>query len=902
MTDDRVDKIRTLFNTALEHEGSERDAFLDEACGGDRSIREEVESLIDAFEKNTRFLESPSWSEFVGPDAGEGPESAGLEAEPGLPFERLGEFRLIRRLGEGGMGVVYLAVQESLGRQVALKITRQDRIGSLEAAARFWREIEAVSGLRHPNIVTVFGSDEEEGVRYFAMELIPGRGFDEILRDAAAQGKKIPAPTILRWIHEIADALDCAHQAGIIHRDVKPSNIRITPEGRAMLMDFGIARHTMLSSLTLAGEFRGTPRYASPEQIRAGGKKIDARTDIYSLGATLYEAVAGRVPFDGETTEQVFQQVLQEEPVPPRRLNPAISRDLDTVILASLEKERSRRYRTVVDFAGDLHGLLTGGTIRVRPAGLGAKVWKRIRRNPLLSAATGIALAAVVTLLVYGAWSYAQITKETKKQVAVIAFLEDMLLAPDLDREGKDVRVVEILESALADLDGAFGEEPEIEALLRSTIGKTYYALGLYKEAEQQISAALATREDILGSGHRETLTSMSDLSLVFWKLGRIDEAETLQRRALDGRRRKLGRDHEDTLDSMNSLATVLVDRNKLAEAESIFRELMATRSRVVGEEDSSTLTSMNNLGNLFYNQGKLSEAEGIFRRIVEIQTRAMGEKNSVTLTAMNNLAFILGEEGKFDEAEKVLRRALEIRKQELGEDHSETLTSMNLLGTFLYRLGKYSDAESLFGRVLELRIEHLGEEHHETLTSMNNLAAVLLIQGRLSEAESIHRKALEIKRRDRGEDHPSTLRSKNNLALVLKRKGDFAGAEPLYREVLEAQIRSPGREHPDTLSTQNNLAALLMAMDRLDEADSIFSEIMTIAAKSPEELGYAVLTSRVRYGECLISLERYEEARIQLQIGYDGSKAAHGEKHSLTRDAQTLLQEASAKVEERAK
>jgi len=860
MTDDRVDKIRTLFNTALEHEGSERDAFLDEACGGDRSIREEVESLIDAFEKNTRFLESPSWSEFVGPDAGEGPESAGLEAEPGLPFERLGEFRLIRRLGEGGMGVVYLAVQESLGRQVALKITRQDRIGSLEAAARFWREIEAVSGLRHPNIVTVFGSDEEEGVRYFAMELIPGRGFDEILRDAAAQGKKIPAPTILRWIHEIADALDCAHQAGIIHRDVKPSNIRITPEGRAMLMDFGIARHTMLSSLTLAGEFRGTPRYASPEQIRAGGKKIDARTDIYSLGATLYEAVAGRVPFDGETTEQVFQQVLQEEPVPPRRLNPAISRDLDTVILASLEKERSRRYRTVVDFAGDLHGLLTGGTIRVRPAGLGAKVWKRIRRNPLLSAATGIALAAVVTLLVYGAWSYAQITKETKKQVAVIAFLEDMLLAPDLDREGKDVRVVEILESALADLDGAFGEEPEIEALLRSTIGKTYYALGLYKEAEQQISAALATREDILGSGHRETLTSMSDLSLVFWKLGRIDEAETLQRRALDGRRRKLGRDHEDTLDSMNSLATVLVDRNKLAEAESIFRELMATRSRVVGEEDSSTLTSMNNLGNLFYNQGKLSEAEGIFRRIVEIQTRAMGEKNSVTLTAMNNLAFILGEEGKFDEAEKVLRRALEIRKQELGEDHSETLTSMN------------------------------------------NLAAVLLIQGRLSEAESIHRKALEIKRRDRGEDHPSTLRSKNNLALVLKRKGDFAGAEPLYREVLEAQIRSPGREHPDTLSTQNNLAALLMAMDRLDEADSIFSEIMTIAAKSPEELGYAVLTSRVRYGECLISLERYEEARIQLQIGYDGSKAAHGEKHSLTRDAQTLLQEASAKVEERAK
>ncbi len=400
MPDDLDDRLEELFHAALKHDPAERVAFLAEACRANPSLREKVERLLAAHEKTTDFLEKPAWAMFVHPDAKEGAEAARLAVGPGLPFGRLGAFRLIRRLGAGGMGVVYLAVQESLGRQVALKVLRLERAGSFEAETRFRREVGTISELSHPNIVTVYGSGEAKGIRYFAMELVPGKGLDDVLREASSRGEMIPTARILDWTRDIADALDYAHQAGIIHRDVKPSNIRITPEGRPVLLDFGVAHHTDLASLTLTGEFRGTPHYASPEQVNAKRREIDARTDLYSLGVTLYEAVTGRVPFEGETTEQVFHQILEKEPVPPYRLNSEIPRDLETVILKAMEKDPERRYQTMADFAGDLQRILNGEMILAKPASFATKIWKRIRRNPAVSTAVGVALAAIAALAV----------------------------------------------------------------------------------------------------------------------------------------------------------------------------------------------------------------------------------------------------------------------------------------------------------------------------------------------------------------------------------------------------------------------------------------------------------------------------------------------------------------------
>ncbi|MCI0588487.1 MAG: bifunctional serine/threonine-protein kinase/formylglycine-generating enzyme family protein [Planctomycetes bacterium] len=308
--------------------------------------------------------------------------SVPVPAAGDLPFERIGDFRLIRRLGQGGMGVVYLAEQGSLRRLVALKVLRSEHAGAFEAGTRFEREVQAIAKLRHPNIVTVFANGEEKGIRYFAMELVPGKGLDERLREAAARGERLPIPTVLRWVVEIARALECAHGAGIVHRDVKPSNVRIAADGRATLVDFGLARDVRAATLTVTGEFRGTPYYASPEQVAAKRIPIDARTDVYSLGVTLFECVTGRVPFEGETTEQIFHQILVGEPPAPRRLNASIPRDLETVILKAIEKDPDRRYATAGAFGEDLEALLEVRPIRARPAGAITRAAKWSRRNP----------------------------------------------------------------------------------------------------------------------------------------------------------------------------------------------------------------------------------------------------------------------------------------------------------------------------------------------------------------------------------------------------------------------------------------------------------------------------------------------------------------------------------------
>lgn len=434
---DSLDRIKELFHAALERDPAQRPAFLDEACGGDASLKAEVQTLLDGFESNPDYLNRPAWADFIEPSEEKGWPMEDLEPEPGLPFERLGEFRIVRRLGEGGMGVVYLAVQESLNRLVALKAIRPERIGTFEAEARFRREVEAVAELRHPNIVTVFGSGEEKGVLYFAMELISGEGLDQILRRAREEGEKVPDNRLIGWIAEIASALHSAHQAGIIHRDVKPSNIRITPEGRAMLLDFGVARHSDLASLTLSGEFRGTPHYAAPEQVTAKKWAIDARSDVYSLGVTLYEAVTGRVPFEGETTQQVFYQILETEPVPPRRIDPALPRDLETVVLAAIDKAPVRRYQTAADFADDLGRLLSGEPVAARPAGLITRGGRWIRRHRTLS----LAAAAMLLVLIAGAGFLAvlaaQQEKELRRTRAQFTPIREAMHWPDLDVRGQ---------------------------------------------------------------------------------------------------------------------------------------------------------------------------------------------------------------------------------------------------------------------------------------------------------------------------------------------------------------------------------------------------------------------------------------------------------------------------------
>ncbi len=329
-------------------------------------------------------------------------DAPAAEPTPGddLPVERLGEYRLLRRLGEGGMGVVYLAEQTSLGRLVAVKLLRPELVGSASAAVRFRREATAIAKLRHPGIVSIIAIGMERNVSYLVMELVPGRSLDETYAEAAEAGEKLPVRRIVRWGAEIADALDAAHRSGVMHRDVKPSNIRVTPAGSATLIDFGLAKTVESEAPSITGPFAGSPAYASPEQIDTKARDIDVRTDVYSLGATLYEGLAGRVPFEGDTVERVFHSVLVSEPTPLRRIDPSIARDLEVVIAKAMEKDRERRYRTAREFGDDLRAVLELRPITARPAGPLLRALKWTRRNR--AASTALLAATVAACLV--AW------------------------------------------------------------------------------------------------------------------------------------------------------------------------------------------------------------------------------------------------------------------------------------------------------------------------------------------------------------------------------------------------------------------------------------------------------------------------------------------------------------------
>ncbi len=328
-----------------------------------------------------------------------------------LPFERLGAYRLLKRLGGGGMGTVYVAEQDAPRRLVALKVIRPELQASETVLKRFEREALAIAKLRHPNVVTVYELGNAHGVRYLAMEFVPGQPLSEIVAASGAAGERPPVPRILGWIRQVAGALDAAHKEGVVHRDVKPANILITPDDRAVLLDFGMAHLTEVEATTLTRSFAGSPSYAAPEQLGLG--EVDARTDVYALGVSLYECLTDRLPFAGGTMEALFRQILTKDPPPPRKLNPAVEPAIDVVTLKAMEKRPEDRYQSATELAADLEAVLHAQPIRARPPSARARVRRYANRNPARAATIAtVAVAALVfaAYLVHARWS------ETRKK------------------------------------------------------------------------------------------------------------------------------------------------------------------------------------------------------------------------------------------------------------------------------------------------------------------------------------------------------------------------------------------------------------------------------------------------------------------------------------------------------
>jgi tetratricopeptide (TPR) repeat protein len=469
-----------------EPEPSAYDEFLDRLLNGEAlDASEFLKRHPELSETECRHIreicEKP-------PDAGQATATTGVPGSStqadSPPVERIGGYRLKRRIGAGGMGVVFLADDEALGREVAVKILGPDLLGKEERANRFLREIRAVARLRHPNIVVVHDSGEQDGFRYMVMEYVPGSSLQDVVASVAAHGTRLSPADAVRWGIEIGRALHEAHAAGIVHRDVKPSNVRITTGGRAVLLDFGLAQEDGAASLTESGGFRGSPQYASPEQVADDRGAVDARTDVYSLGATLYEVLTGVAPFRGETRQQLFHNILTRDPVPPRRLEPSIPRDLETVIVAAIEKEPERRYATAAALVADLEAVQAGRPISIRPVSAAGRLARWARRQPAKAALA--ATLAVATLIVsalggYIAANRGKIATATAAERArtVAGLLQEAFLEHG---EGVDLARAEML------FEEAFRIDPDCEeaqagvAMSRTARGDAQGALAFLDE------------------------------------------------------------------------------------------------------------------------------------------------------------------------------------------------------------------------------------------------------------------------------------------------------------------------------------------------------------------------------------------------------------------------------------
>jgi len=777
----------------------------------------------------------------------------------------IGRYYLLQRIGEGGMGEVWLAEQkEPVHRRVALKLVKAG-MNTREVIARFESERQALALMDHPAIAKVFDADSTpQGAPYFVMEYVAG-----VPITAYCDHHRLNTRERLELFMRVCEGVQHAHQKAIIHRDLKPSNILVTEvDGKPApkIIDFGVAKaltHKLTADamLTRVGAMIGTLEYMSPEQASSSGEDIDTRTDVYSLGVIFYELLAGVPPLelrqaaleetlrklreddapkpstrlraqDPATTTELARKRLTE----PRTLVKQLRGDLDAIALKALEKDRSRRYGSPSDFAADIGRYLNNEVVVAVPPSVAYRARKFAGRY---RGALVTATAFVLVLLAAAVISIRQSIRARQESAiaqAVTDFLQKDLLgqasAYNQSKPDPNITVRTVLDRAAQNIEGKFGKQPEVEVAIRDTIGNTYSQLGLYDQARRQLEAALELGRHSLGPENPETLRTVSVLGRLAFRQGQYAESEKLFQQNLAVERRVLGPKHPDTLYSMENLGLAYVFEAKYKQAEPLLTQALEMERKVLGPEHPDTLKTMSDLAALRVYEGKLAEAEALQLQLMDLDRRVLGPDHPDTMRTMGNLATCYRMEGKLAEAEALSLQVVESKRRVLGPEHPDTLASTNSLA-IIYRLeGKFTQAEALDQQVLGIESRVLGPEHPNTLDTMLNLANDYDREGKTAEAEALNRQVLDIRRRALGPDHPDTLMVMANLANDFAFQGDYSQAEALYRAILEVQQRTLGPDHPNTLAARDGLACIYREEGKYAQAEPLFRDAIGIATR----------------------------------------------------------------------
>jgi serine/threonine protein kinase/Tfp pilus assembly protein PilF len=736
---DPPERELTVFSDARRLPASERAAFLEQACGGDPALRQRVETLLAANDRAGAFLQEPAAQTRVSPTSTSNAQP-GASALPGFtPIEqagcRIGRYKLLQQIGEGGCGVVYMAEQEEpVRRRVALKVIKLG-MDTRNVIARFEAERQALALMDHPNIARVLEAGATDtGRPFFVMELVRG-----IKITNYCDQNNLSTRERLGLFVQVCRAIQHAHQKGIIHRDVKPSNILVTmhdgvPEPK--VIDFGIAKATTDQRLTdktvftAYEQFIGTPAYMSPEQAEMTALDIDTRSDIYALGVLLYELLTGNTPFDSEQLlaaglDEMRRTIREKEPVRPstrlstmlaadltnlaqhRHSEPAklagiLRGDLDWIVMKCLEKDRRRRYETANGLAMDIERHLKNEPVLARPPTKAYRFQRLARRNKAAFAAAAAVLAALLLGLGISTRMFFRARVEARKnrQVAGVLLQSLKSVSPD-EAKGRDPATV-MLERVAQSVPTDLKDQPAVAAEVLGLVGAMYYERGDYARAKEQQVAALALNQQVFGAQSTNTVDALKNLALTLWDQQNLAQAERLFRQTLALDQKLFGPQSREAALTLDDLGLVLWTRGDLPEAKTRIAEALAIEQKRLPPQDPELRQRLSNLGLVLWEQGDLAQAEANLRAAEDLSKRRTGGTIDVEASILNNLANVVLSEGRLAEAQQLYEQTWESAKN-LPRDHPHSRLVRSHLAVVLRRQAALSADSALLHRALEM-------------------------------------------------------------------------------------------------------------------------------------------------------------------------------------------------------